>query len=80
MQHGTNVEKNHKQLERNHITSKSKKPIKSEHLEINEQFHEPLRFLNSGWKKYKRSKKLDMRHVHHGCKQIRARNDKNISN
>ena len=42
MQHGTNVKKNHKQLERNHITSKSKKPIKSEHLEINEQFHEPL--------------------------------------
>ena len=42
MKHGTNVEKNHKQLEMNHITSKSKKPIKSEHLEINEQFHEPL--------------------------------------
>ena len=42
MQHGTNVEKNHKQLEMNHITSKSNKPIKSEHLEINEQFYEPL--------------------------------------
>jgi hypothetical protein len=77
MQHGTNVEKNHKQLERNHITSKSKKPIKSEHLEINEQFHE---LPYDSWivdGKYKRSEKSDMRHVHHG---YRARNDKNISN
>ena len=64
--------KSYKQLERNHnFTSKSKKPTKSEHLEINEPNSWALVILEQ-WMENVKDPKNQVWGMHHGWKNLKA--------